>query len=102
MGFSDQSVHVVMVEDIEPLGAEGESDAFGDSEILLQCCIEIPSAWPTERIAVRHTQTTSLFYGGPTTTPFVVQGYKGGLNTFASGGNNDERRLGQFSLRVTF
>jgi len=49
-----------------------------------------------------YTQTTSLFYGGPTSTPFVVQGYKGGLNTFASGGNNDERRFGQFSLRVTF
>ncbi len=49
-----------------------------------------------------YPQTTSLFYGGPTTTPFVVQGYKGGLNTFASGGNNDERRFAQFSLRVTF
>jgi hypothetical protein len=49
-----------------------------------------------------YTQTTFLFYGGPTTTPFVVPGYKGGLNTFAIGGNNDERRFGQFSLRVNF
>jgi hypothetical protein len=49
-----------------------------------------------------YTQTTSLFYGGPTTTPFVVQGLKGGLNTFATGGNNDERRFGQFALRVSF
>ena len=49
-----------------------------------------------------YTQTTSLFYFGPTTTPFVVTGLKGGLGTFASGGNNDERRFGQFSLRVTF
>ena len=49
-----------------------------------------------------YTQTTSLFYGGPTTTPFVVQGFKGGLNNFATGGNNDERRFGQFALRVTF
>ena len=49
-----------------------------------------------------YTQTTSLFYGGPTTTPFVVTGLKGGLNNFATGGNNDERRFGQFSLRFRF
>lgn len=49
-----------------------------------------------------YTQTTDLFYGGPTATPFVVQGYKGGLNTFATGGNNDERRFGQFGLRISF
>ena len=49
-----------------------------------------------------YTQTTSLFYFGSTSTPFVVQGLKGGLGTFASGGNNDERRFGQFSLRVSF
>ena len=49
-----------------------------------------------------YAQTTTLFYGAPTTTPFVVPGYKGGLNTFASGGNNDERRFGQFSLRLSF
>jgi hypothetical protein len=40
--------------------------------------------------------------GGPTTTPITVTGLKGGLNSFASGGNNDERRFGQFSLRVSF
>jgi len=49
-----------------------------------------------------YTQTTSLFYGAPTTTPFVVTGFKGGLNAFAVGGNNDERRFGQFSLRLNF
>jgi hypothetical protein len=32
----------------------------------------------------------------------VVSELKGGLNNFASGGNNDERRFGQFSLRLTF
>ena len=32
----------------------------------------------------------------------LVQGLKGGLNTLAEGGNNDERRFGQFSLRLTF
>jgi hypothetical protein len=49
-----------------------------------------------------YTQTTSLFYGAPTASPFVVTGFKGGLNTFAAGGNNDERRFGQFSLRFSF
>jgi len=49
-----------------------------------------------------YTQTTFLFYGAPTTTPFVVEGLKGGLGSFASGGNNDERRFGQFSLRLSF
>lgn len=49
-----------------------------------------------------YTLTEFLFYGAPTTTPLVVTGLKGGLNSFASGGNNDERRFGQFSLRLTF
>jgi Carboxypeptidase regulatory-like domain/TonB dependent receptor len=49
-----------------------------------------------------YVQSTSLFYASQTTTPFVVTGLKGGLNNFATGGNNDERRFGQFSLRVTF
>jgi len=31
-----------------------------------------------------------------------VTAYKGGLNTLALGGNHDERRFGQFSLRFTF
>ena len=34
--------------------------------------------------------------------PLQVTGLKGGLNTIALGGNHDERRFGQFSLRVTF
>jgi len=51
--------------------------------------------------------TPGLEYGGgsitsPITTPITVTGLKGGLNTFASGGNNDERRFGQFSLRISF
>jgi len=31
-----------------------------------------------------------------------VTALKGGLNSTALGGNNDERRFGQFSLRLTF
>ncbi len=34
--------------------------------------------------------------------PISVTGLKGGLNSLAEGGNNDERRFGQFSLRVSF
>jgi len=49
-----------------------------------------------------YTQTTFLIYAAPTTTPLEVTGFKGGLNTFALGGNNDERRFGQFSLRFSF
>ncbi|MGA9355466.1 MAG: carboxypeptidase regulatory-like domain-containing protein [Terriglobales bacterium] len=49
-----------------------------------------------------YTFTPDLYYAGPTTTPLQVVGLKGGLNNFASGGNNDERRFGQFSLRFTF
>jgi hypothetical protein len=43
-----------------------------------------------------------LYAGGPTTTPLVVSEKKGGLGSIATGGNNDERRFGQFSLRVSF
>jgi hypothetical protein len=34
--------------------------------------------------------------------PISVTGLKGGLGSLAEGGNNDERRFGQFSLRLTF
>ena len=43
-----------------------------------------------------------LAYSGPTTTPLTVSEMKGGLGSFAIGGNHDERRFGQFALRVTF
>ena len=38
------------------------------------------------------------FGGGPVS----VDALKGGLGTNAIGGNHDERRFGQFALRVTF
>ena len=34
--------------------------------------------------------------------PVPIIGLKGGLNTVALGGNHDERRFGQFALRLTF
>jgi len=49
-----------------------------------------------------YVNTTDLLYDGPTTTPLQVTELKGGLGTLATGGNHDERRFGQFSLRVNF
>jgi hypothetical protein len=50
-----------------------------------------------------YTFTPNLYYSaGPASTPLTVDELKGGLNNFATGGNNDERRFGQFSLRVSF
>ena len=49
-----------------------------------------------------YVNTSTLDYGGPTTTPLFVQELKGGLGTLATGGNHDERRFGQFALKVQF
>jgi len=49
-----------------------------------------------------YANTTTLAYDGVTTTPLYVQELRGGLGTLATGGNHDERRLGQFSLRARF
>ena len=49
-----------------------------------------------------YVNTTTLDYGGVTTTPLFVQELRGGLGTLATSGNHDERRFGQFSLRATF
>jgi hypothetical protein len=46
--------------------------------------------------------TPSLLYDGAPASPLEVVGLKGGLNTNATGGNHDERRFGQFSLRFSF
>jgi len=51
-----------------------------------------------------YVNTTDTYYGlgVPDNVPFEVTALKGGLGTLATGGNHDERRFGQFSLRVTF
>ena len=49
-----------------------------------------------------YVETPGLLYDGPTSSPLEVVGLKGGLNTLATGGNHDERRFGQFSLRFSF
>jgi len=49
-----------------------------------------------------YVNTTDLYYDGPTTTPLEVTELKGGLGTLATGGNHDERRFGQFSLKLNF
>jgi len=46
--------------------------------------------------------TTIPYYAGPTTTPLEIVALKGGLGSLATGGNHDERRFGQFSLRLSF
>ncbi|HWF38922.1 MAG TPA: carboxypeptidase regulatory-like domain-containing protein [Candidatus Acidoferrales bacterium] len=42
------------------------------------------------------------YYSNPTTTGLQVVEQKGGLGSSALGGNHDERRFGQFSLRLLF
>ncbi len=49
-----------------------------------------------------YTNTTNLAYFSPTTTPIEVNLLKGGLGTLATGGNHDERRFGQFALKLNF
>jgi hypothetical protein len=49
-----------------------------------------------------YVNTTTLAYFAPTSTGMQVIEEKGGLGTLATGGNHDERRFGQFSLRLTF
>jgi len=45
---------------------------------------------------------SSDYYTAPTTTGIQIQEQKGGLGSSALGGNKDERRFGQFSLRLLF
>jgi len=49
-----------------------------------------------------YASTSTLYYEGATTTPLEVTEQKGGLGSGAMGGNHDERRFGQFSLRANF
>jgi hypothetical protein len=50
-----------------------------------------------------YVNTTGLYYtGGAESTPLTVPEEKGGLGTLASNGNHDERRFGQFALKITF
>ncbi|HEY1806551.1 MAG TPA: carboxypeptidase regulatory-like domain-containing protein [Terracidiphilus sp.] len=50
-----------------------------------------------------YVNTTGLYYtGGTASTPLTVPEEKGGLGTLASNGNHDERRFGQFALKITF
>jgi hypothetical protein len=55
-----------------------------------------------------YVNTSNLDYGITpgtalsTVTPLFVQELKGGLGTLATGGNHDERRFGQFALKLEF
>jgi hypothetical protein len=51
-----------------------------------------------------YVNDTNLYYdySGTTLTPLTVTELKGGLGSLATGGNHDERRFGQFALKVDF
>ncbi len=51
-----------------------------------------------------YVNTSNLYYtsDAPGTPQLQVTALKGGLGSIALGGNHDERRFGQFSLRVSF
>ncbi len=49
-----------------------------------------------------YVNTTTLYYDGGPATPLDVTELKGGLGSLATGGNHDERRFGQFALKVSF
>jgi hypothetical protein len=50
-----------------------------------------------------YVNTTGLYYThGAASKPLTVPEEKGGLGTLASNGNHDERRFGQFALKITF
>jgi len=51
---------------------------------------------------VNETNLVSAGAPGTIGPPLQIIGLKGGLNTIALGGNHDERRFGQFSLRLNF
>jgi hypothetical protein len=50
-----------------------------------------------------YVNTTGLVYtDGTASAPLQVPELKGGLGTLATGGNHDERRFGQFALKINF
>jgi len=49
-----------------------------------------------------HNMYTDTYLVATSGGSISVHGLKGGLGSLAEGGNNDERRFGQFSLRFTF
>ncbi len=50
-----------------------------------------------------YPNTTTLgYFDGAASTPMVLDELKGGLGTLATGGDHDERRFGQFALKVNF
>jgi hypothetical protein len=46
--------------------------------------------------------TTTLAYFSANAAALYVNEEKGGLGTLATGGNHDQRRFGQFALKITF
>ena len=122
-------LNIPLPKSFTPLSSTLGISDFGPfpSDMMRRNSLRGPGAWNvdaslhktvpiTERVAMefsadgidvlnRHNyyvNTSTLDYGGPTTTPLFVQELKGGLGTLATGGNHDERRFGQFALKVQF
>jgi hypothetical protein len=122
-------LNIPLPKSFTPLSSTLGISDFGPfpSDMMHRNSIRGPGAWNvdaslhktfplTERVAMefsadgidvlnRHNfyvNTSTLQYGGVTTTPLYVQELKGGLGTLATGGNHDERRFGQFALRLSF
>jgi hypothetical protein len=49
-----------------------------------------------------YVEDVDNYISGPSTAPVTITEEKGGLGSGAIGGNHDERRFGQFSLRLNF
>ena len=122
-------LNIPLPKNFVPLSSTLGISDFGPfpSDMMHRNSIRGPGAWNidaslhktfslTERVAMEfsadgidvlnhhnfYANTTTLEYDGATTTPLYVQELKGGLGTLATGGNHDERRFGQFALKLEF
>jgi hypothetical protein len=126
---SFNGLNIPLPKDFVPLSSTLGISDFGPfpSDMMRRNSLRGPGAWNidaslhknfplTERVEMEfsadgidllnhhnfYANTSTLEYGGVTTTPLYVQELKGGLGTLATGGNHDERRFGQFSLHLSF
>ena len=122
-------LNIPLPKDFVPLSSTLGISDFGPfpSDMMRRNSLRGPGAWNvdaslhktfplTERVAMEfsadgidvlnhhnfYVNTSTLDYSGVTTTPLYVQELRGGLGTLATGGNHDERRFGQFALKVQF
>lgn len=127
-----QIMTIPAANDLAPFNTTLGISDFGPfpSNMLSRNCFRGPGAWNTDAAAakkVKFTERVALEFRaeafnlfnhhnlyvnesalsvantpGTVGPPLPVIALKGGLNSIALGGNHDERRFGQFSLRVAF